>query len=260
MRPPSRSGECNLVAFAFVSDAICLGHHAVREDQLAARRGVDPEFLFFLADLEYRCPFLHDQRGNSFFALGRIGIHINDGRIRRAAVGDPGLCAVEDVSVALLYGFGLQRGSVGASLRLSKGIAADFFSARVGEQEFLLLFDRPKPMNRIAVKRILYGENHAGGSAAARNFLDDDRISDVIETGAAFGFGERYAGEAEFRRFAKELAWEFSSLIVFARERLHLRFRKLANALLQQLLLFGEAEVHRGSPESPSARFSRRRS
>ena len=39
--------------------------------------------------------------------------------------------------------------------------------------------------------------------------------------------GKRYAGEAEFRGFAEKLAREFSGLVVFARERLHLRLRRI---------------------------------
>ena len=140
--------------------------------------------------MKSRRPFLDDQRGDAFFAFRRIGVHVDDGRVGHAAIGDPGLCAVEDVSVALLHGYGLQRGGVGAGLRLGERVAADFFSPREGRAGIFSFVRQSKAMNRIAVKRILYREDHAGGSAAARDFFDHDRVSDVVETRAAFGFGE----------------------------------------------------------------------
>src|SRR5882724_5405657 len=57
------------VAFALVANAVANGHHAIREDKLAASGRIDSEFLFFLAYLESRPAFLHDDGGNSFFSL-----------------------------------------------------------------------------------------------------------------------------------------------------------------------------------------------
>ncbi len=104
-------------------------------------------------------------------------------------------------------------------MRFGERVAADFFAAREGEQEFLFLLDGAETMNRIAVERILDGEDDAGGSAGAGDFFDDDGVGDVIEAGAAFGFGNRDAGEAEFGGFAEKFAREFSGLVVFAGER-----------------------------------------
>ena len=126
-------GESDFVAFAFVADAIGFGDFAIGEDEFAARGGVDAEFFFFLADLEARRAFFDDQRGDAFFAFRRIGVDVDDGGIGGAAVGDPGFGAVDDVFVALLDGFGLERGGVGAGLRLGERVAADFFAAREGD-------------------------------------------------------------------------------------------------------------------------------
>ena len=196
-------GERDFVAFAFVADAIGGGNFAVGEDQFAAGGGADAELFFFLAGLESGRAFFDDQRGDAFFAFFGMGVDVDDGGIGGAAVGDPGFGAVEDVLVAAKDGFGLESGGVGAGLRFGESVAADFFAAGVGFEEFLFLFVGAEAMDRIAVERILDGEDDAGGGAAAGDFLDDDGVGDVVEAGAAFGFGEGDAGEAEFGGFAK---------------------------------------------------------
>ena len=135
-------GERDFVAFTFAADAVGFGDFAIGEDEFAARGGVDAEFFFFLADLEAGRSFFDDQRGDAFFALRRIGVDVDDGCVSGAAVCDPGFCAVDDVFVALLDGFGLECGSVGAGLRLGERVAADFFAAREGKKEFLVFARR----------------------------------------------------------------------------------------------------------------------
>ena len=130
--PAVERRERHLVAFALVADAVFLRHGAIRKDQLAARRRADAQLLLFLAHLEARRALFHHQRGDALFALGRVGVHVDDGRIRRAAVGDPGLRAVEHIGVALLHRPGLQRRGVRAGLRFGQRVAADLLPAREG--------------------------------------------------------------------------------------------------------------------------------
>src|SRR5580704_18030844 len=113
-------------------------------------------------------------------------------------------------------------------------------------------------MDGIAVEGILDGEDDAGGGAGAGDFFDDDGVGDVIEAGAAFGFGDGDSGEAEFGGFMETFAREFSGLVVFAGERLYLRFREFANGFLEELLVFGQSEIHFTSPDV-TFRYSRRR-
>ena len=88
-------GERDFVAFAFVADAIGFRDFAIGEDEFAARGGVDAEFFFFLADFETGRAFFDDERGDAFFAFGRIGVDVDDGGVSGAAVGDPGFGAVD---------------------------------------------------------------------------------------------------------------------------------------------------------------------
>ena len=74
----------------------------------------------------------------------------------------------------------------------------------------------------------------------ARDFLDDDRVGNVIEASAAFGFGDGDSCEAEFGGFVEEFVRKLAGLVVFAGERLHFGFREFANAFLEELLIFGQ--------------------
>src|SRR5258708_15449030 len=249
--PVVQRRERYFVAFPFVADAIRGRNNAIGENQLAARRGADAEFFFFLADLESRRAFFHNQRGDSFFAFRRFRVHVDDRGIRRAAIGDPGFRTVEQVSLALFDGFRLQRGGVRTGLRLSQRVATDLFTAGIRQQEFFLLFFRPEAMNGIAVKRILHGKNHAGRSAAARNLLDHDGVSDVVEAGAAFRFGKRNACKPQFRGFLEKVAGKMPRLVKLFRQGTNFRFRELAYALLQQFLFFRQFRLHRDPLPSP---------
>ena len=99
-------------------------------------------------------------------------------------------------------------------------------------------------MDGIAVERILDGEDYAGGGAAAGDFFDDDRVGDVIEACAAFGFGDGDAGEAEFGGFSECGAREVAGLVEFFGERADFGFGEFANGFLQEGLFFGEIEIH----------------
>ncbi len=80
----------------------------------------------------------------------------------------------------------------------------------------------------------MHGKNHARGSATARNLFNHDRIGDVIESSAAFGFRQRNAGQPQFGSLCKQVSREMAGLVIFFRARLHFRFGKFANAFLQQ--------------------------
>ena len=99
-------------------------------------------------------------------------------------------------------------------------------------------------MDRIAVERILDGENDAGGGAAAGDFFDDDGVGDVVEAGAAFGFGEGDAGEAEFGGFVESCVRKVAGFVEFFGERTDFGFGELADGFLEERLFFGQVEIH----------------
>ncbi len=140
--------------------------------------------------------------------------------------------------------FGLQRGGVRAGLRLGEREAADFFAARKGQQEFLFLFFGAEAMNRIAVKGILNRQDHAGGGATAGNFFDDDAVGDMTEARTALRFRECDTSQAQFGGFLERVARKAAGFVQLFGERLHFRFSKFADGFLEELLFFGEFEVH----------------
>ena len=98
-----------------------------------------PSFFSSLPHFESgRAAFDH-QRSDSFFAFCGIGVHIDDRSVGHAAIGDPRLRAVDDVAVALEHRVGRERRRIRASLRFGERVAADFFAAREGREEFLFL-------------------------------------------------------------------------------------------------------------------------
>ncbi len=193
-----------------------------------------------------------------FSPFSGCGVHVDDRGIGHAAIGDPGFCPVDDVAVAPEHGLGGQRRGVRAGLRLGERVAADFFAAREGNQKFLLLFFRAEAVNRIAIQRILHRKDDAGGSAGARNFLDHDGVGNVIHPRAAVIFRDGHAGQAQFRGLAENFAGIAAGLVVFARVRLHFRLGKFPHGALQQLLIFGEFQVHGRDTEKDCGRLKPR--
>src|SRR6266403_5319567 len=155
--PAIERRKCHLVAFTFVADPITGWHFAVGENQFAASRGINPQLLFLFAHLEPGRAFLDHDRGDSFFALRRVSIHVDDCRVGSPAIGDPRLGSVDDVLVALYEGSRLQGSGVRASLWFRLRVTADLFSARKRKKEFLLLLFIAEPMDGVAIKRILNG-------------------------------------------------------------------------------------------------------
>ena len=190
-----------------------------------------------------------DEGGDALFGAVSIhipggSIHINDGRVGYAAIGDPGLGAIDDVAVAAAHGSRSQRGGIGAGLRFGKRVTADALAAREGRQEFFFLFLGSEAANGISVERILHREDDARGGAHAGNFLDYDGVTGVVEAGSAVAVGNGDAGQAQRSGLAKGFARKVARLVNFAREGLDFRFREFAHGALQERLLVGEREVH----------------
>src|SRR5262249_39376824 len=178
-------------------------YFAIVENEFAASGGTDAEFFFLLADSEAARAFFHDERGDAFFSFSGFGVYVNDRRVGGAAVSDPGFRSVDDVFVTPLDGFGLQSSGVGTGLGLGESIATNFFAAREGQQEFLLLLVRAATVNGIAVEGILNGEDHPRRRTAAGDFFNHNRVGDVVEARSAYAFRQRHACEAELRRLVE---------------------------------------------------------
>lgn len=101
------------------------------------------------------------------------------------------------------------------------------------------MFGSAVAVDGIGVERILDGENHAGGGAAAGDFFDDNGVGDVVEAGTAFGFGDGDAGEAELGGFFERGVREVAGFVQFFGERADFGFSEFADGFLEERLFFG---------------------
>src|ERR1700683_4643732 len=163
-----KRGKRNFVTFTFVPDTIGDRAFAIGERKLRASRGVNAQLLLFLAHRKAARSLLHHQRSNSLFAFLGLRVDVHERGIGGPTIGDPRLGPLDDVSIAFARRFRRERRRVGSGLRFGERVASDFFPARIGNEEFLLLFIGAKTVDRIAVERVLNGKNGAGGSANAR--------------------------------------------------------------------------------------------
>ena len=210
-----------------------------------------PSFFFFFAGLEAGRPAFHDEGRDALFTFCRVRVHVDDGRVGHAAGRNPGLGAVDDVTVAFADSPGGKRGGVRARLRLGQPIATDLFAAGEGSQETLLLLFASEAVDGPAIEGVLDGEDHAGGSADAGKLLDHDGVTCMVEPRPAIGFGNGDTGETERGGLAEIFTWELSGFVDLARAGANFGFCEFAHGLAEQLLVVGEVEVHGG--------FSRRR-
>src|SRR5205807_5276635 len=105
--------------FAFIAKAVSLRHLAVLKIDLVREIRADHRDRLVTEALE---PLLHDERGDAVPPLARSGTREHQAPIRLPDAGDPDLRAVEDVSVALLLGAGLDRAPrVRSAARLGDG-------------------------------------------------------------------------------------------------------------------------------------------
>src|ERR1700676_2349729 len=242
--PAVERGQGNLVTLTFGAQAIFDGNFAIGKGKLGAGGGVNAEFFFFFADMKTGRAAFDDEGGDALFGAVAISIHINEGGVGYAAIGDPGFGAVNDIAIAAAHGGRPQRGGVGAGLRFGKRVTADTFATGEGRQEFFFLLLGSEAINRIGVERILHREDDARGGAHAGNFLDYDGVAGVVEAGSAVAVGNGDAGQAQRGSLAKGFTRKVARLVNFAREGLDFRFGEFAHGALQERLLVGEREVH----------------
>ncbi len=109
MRPPSSVDSATLYPSPSLPMRFAAGTSQSEKTNSLQAVALMPNFFSSLPTRNPGVPFSIDQRGDAFFSFGRIGVHINDGGIGSAAIGDPCFRAVDDVAVAFAHCFGLQR-------------------------------------------------------------------------------------------------------------------------------------------------------
>ena len=166
-----------------------------------------------------------------------------------AAVGDEDLAAVENPVVAVAGGGGLGAARIGAGGGLGQAEAAEFLARGQGHEEFLLLFLGAEHVDRVGAEGQVGRQGDAGGAADAGQFLDRDGVADVVGAAAAVLFGEDDPGQAEFAQpVVHQGPVETFFLVADAGRRRDLGLGETPDHVTDQLLLFGQFEIHVFSP------------
>ena len=185
--------ERNLVPFSDRAEHVSGWDVHVVQQQGRGRRPIQAELPFVRPAHHTHRPL--DQEGRESFA---VDFREDGEQISQAAVGDPGLLAVEHVVPAVGREPGARaRGEgVGPGLRLGKRVGADQVCApQPGKISSLLLVgaevdDRQRADGGMRAKR-------SRKRRVDRNLLADIRRADLVEAEAAVGRGDFEAGEIE---------------------------------------------------------------
>ena len=168
----------------------------------------------------------------------------HDADLRRGAVGDPHLGAVEDPrAVLLLPGAGDHPGGVRAVVGLGEAEAADDLALRHPRQPFHLLLFAAERVDGIHHERALHRRERADAGVAALELLHDEPVADVVQPRAAVFLGEVRAEHAELGHRRDELLRESALDVLLADDREDLFVDEAADGVADRALFFGERGV-----------------
>ena len=117
-----------------------------------------------------------------------LGARPDYGHIGHAAVGDPGLLAVEHPGVAIAARGSAHAGGIGPEIRLGQAEATDRPAALQGGQPPLLLWLAAVGMDGVHDERALHGNEAAHAGIDALQFLHDEAVLGIAHAGAAVAF------------------------------------------------------------------------
>ena len=155
---------------------------------------------------------LHEQQRDAFGALSRIGLGDDADQVRRLAVGDERLRAVDDIAIAGALGRRLDALQVGSRSRLGHGDGADQFARRHARQPALLLLLGAVMDDVRHDDRVVQAGAEAIDALQAQLFHQHDLVAIVAADAAVFGRGR----EAEQSRIARLLPQRGIDAVVFA--------------------------------------------
>src|SRR5437868_6418077 len=149
---------------------------------------------------------------------------------------DPDLLAAQDVLITSKLGARLDRGRIGARLRLGQCKCPEQLSARHCRKVFALLrFVSELVENQL--RQPMYRQYASEVSAEARELFKHNRVAGVVEASAAILGWKRNRSEAKLAQFAKERPREILAGCLLVR--LYLARDEIFHKPPQLLLFFG---------------------
>ncbi len=140
--------------------------------ELEPRERMRRDHFDTLGDDESRHAGIDDEGGDAAAAFALAGAGEHDVKIGDAAVGDPGLLAVEHIGVAVLAGGAAERCHVRSGVRLGEGERRDRLARRGTRQIGAFLLLRAVEGDR-ARAQALHGEGEISEAGMARQRLAD---------------------------------------------------------------------------------------
>ena len=185
-------------------------------------------------------------------ALG--GARPDDGHIGDAAVGDPGLLAVEDPGIAVAARGGAHAGGIGSEIGLGQAEASDGLAALQGGEPLLLLLLAAVGEDGVHDERALHGDEAAHAGIDALEFLHDEAVLGIAHAGAAVAF-EVGAEEAEVGHFRYDLGGKAPVAEAIADQRQNAFLGEPPRGLPHHQLLFTEEGVDAKIVYAPKCHF-----
>jgi hypothetical protein len=163
-----------------------------------------------------------------------------------AGVGDELLGAVDDPLRALEARAGLRVAGVAARLRLGEPEGAEApAGAQIGQVALLLLLGAEQ-VDRLRAERRVRAHRDRHGRVDPRELLDGDRVGQRVAARAAVLLGERDAHEPELAELRDDLVREALLAIELLGHRRDLVAGEVADGLLDEAVVVGQVEEHRG--------------
>ena len=221
------------------------GELGVLVDKLGGFRGADAHLVLELADGEAGGVFGADEGRDVARGLGSVACNgKEDGDFARLAGGDPGLRAVDYVSVAATFGGGAHGSGVGAGVGLGEGVGAEPLAACQFGKVVGFLFGSAKGEQGAAHERVVDGDDGAEGGEDAVYLLQHEDVGEHVRLRAAVLFGDQHAREAKLGHFVEDFAGEDVALVPLFGVRLQFAQCEVAGGIADELLFGVEGKVH----------------
>src|SRR5213082_2990932 len=185
----------------------------------------------------------HDEATDRVHVVARTGLGPHDRRLRRGAVGDPHLGAVQHPAVLRLLRDGDHAAGVRAVVGLGEPEAADHFARRHRGQPAPLLLIRSEGEDRIHDEGALHRREGADTRIAALELLHDQPVRHVVEPGAAVLLRQIGAEQPELGHLGDQLPGKATVHVMLADDRHESLVDPGAYGVADGALLFGEQAV-----------------
>ena len=237
-------------ALADLTEHILHRNPAILEHQRAGVRTSDAEFVLLLADRESLKGLLDDERRRPTVLLDaevRM-VHIlceENVEVSTHSIGHPHLLSGEEIVRSVIRQFGLagHGRSIGARTGFGQRIGTDLVLCELGQIPLFLILGSMQ-RDRLGAQPDVNTVEDGEGGVDASQFLDDDRLGDVIERHTAVFLGNRARLQTVFDELRPLLDWRLLGFVAGKTSRGEHLLGEIPHHLPNHALFFAVLEVH----------------